>query len=151
MMAGESEHDGGRMSLWQALRASCGTRKDRQNQYRFVAWMAAWGVSFVGGIWLLENLAGMHRALVWSIALLPNLFAIAALFAYLRFLREADELVRRIQLEGLAVGFGVGAIYAMGYFLFERIGAPILGADDIVFAMMMGWVFGQFVGTWRYR
>lgn len=141
----------GRMSFWQALAASCGTATDRRNQYRFTGWMLAWGVSFVAGVWLLETSTGLHRGVATAIAVMPNVFALAALVAYLRFLREADELVRRIQLEGLATGFGAGAIFAMGYFLLERIGAPVLTADRTIFVMMIGWVFGQLVGTWRYR
>ena len=30
--------------------------------------------------------------------------------SYIRFLRVADELLRKIQLEGFALGFGLGAV-----------------------------------------
>ena len=138
-------------SIWRAIVACSGTAADRRNQYRFVAWLAGWAVSFVAATWLLETYDELGRGTAWSIAVVPNLFAIAALFAYLRFLREADELVRRIQLEGLAFGFGAGVIFAMAYFTLERLGVPQLTGDRVVFVMMMAWVVGQLAATWRFR
>jgi hypothetical protein len=137
--------------FWQAVKACSGTAADRRNQYRFVAWLSGWGVTFVGASWLLQNNENFGQALAWSIAILPNLFSVAALIAYLKFLREADELVRRIQLEGLAFGFGAGVIFAMAYFTLEHIGVPKLTGDRTIFVMMMGWVVGQLAATWRYR
>jgi len=140
-----------RAGIWQAVKACSGTAADRRNQYRFVAWLFGWGVTFVGASWLLQNNENIGQALAWSIAILPNLFSVAALFAYLKFLREADELVRRIQLEGLAFGFGAGVIFAMACFTLEHVGVPKLTGDRTIFVMMMGWVIGQLAATWRYR
>ena len=140
-----------RMSFWQAVIACSGTAADRRNQYRFVTWLFLWAVTFVGATWVLDSVERLSVTLAWSVAILPNLFSILALLAYLRFLREADELVRRIQLEGLAFGFGAGVLIAMAYFTLERVGVPELAADRAVFVMMIGWAVGQLAATWRYR
>ncbi len=63
----------------------------------------------------------------------------------------ADELLRKIQLEGLALGFGAGVIFAMSYQLLERAGAPQLQVSDTVVVMMVGWAVGQLLGLRRYR
>ena len=56
-----------------------------------------------------------RAAAAWSVAILPDALGIGALLAYVRFLQRADELMQRIQLEGLALGFGVGVVFATGY------------------------------------
>ncbi|HSM15358.1 MAG TPA: hypothetical protein VLA66_14925 [Thermoanaerobaculia bacterium] len=48
---------------------------------------------------------------------------LAASLACLRFLREADELLRKIHLEGMAYGFGVAFVLSTGAPLAERAGA----------------------------
>lgn len=140
-----------RMTLWQTICAGSGTAADRRNQLWFVAWTFAWAATFVVASWVLKN----HREAVgvggWALALLPNIFAIGAMLAYLKFLRNADELLRRIQLEGLAIGFGTGIIFAIGYQLLERAGAPALAVDDFMLVLCGGWVAGQLAATWRYR
>ena len=150
-MADLKQGDDQPSGLWKAVVACSGTEADRRNQYRFVAWLAVWGVTFLGATWLLQNNENLGPTLAWSVAILPNLFSVAALFAYLKFLREADELVRHIQMEGLAFGFGAGVIFAMAYFTLERVGVPELTGDKTIFVMMMGWVVGQLVATWKYR
>ena len=140
-----------RMTLWQTICAGSGTAADRRNQKWFVAWTFAWAATFVVASWALKN----HREALgvggWALALLPNIFAIGTMLAYLKFLRNADELLRRIQLEGLAIGFGTGIIFAMGYQLLERAGAPALAVDDFMLVLCGGWVAGQLIATWRYR
>ena len=86
----------------------------------------------------------------WAVALAPNVLGITLLFSYLHMLREMDELVRRIQLEGLALGFGVGVIFATGYQLLERAGAPEWGNEPVVI-MMIAWIVGQLIAIRRYR
>jgi hypothetical protein len=87
----------------------------------------------------------------WVVALLPDLFALGVVLAYVRFLRGADELMRRVQLEGLALGFGAGFFFAMGYRLLERAGAPGLDINDASIPMLIAFFAGQTIALWRYR
>jgi hypothetical protein len=59
----------------------------------------------------------------WVVAAVPAVLGGAAIVAYLRFLRMTDELNRMIQVQGLAVGFGVWFLLTMSWKLFERAGA----------------------------
>ena len=144
------DSDANRMSWWAIIKACSGTAADRRNQYWFLGWMFAWAVSFVAATWALVGLEP-DGAAAWLIAAGPNVFSVAALLAYLRFLRMADELLRQIQLEGLALGFGAGALFAVGYQLLELAGAPQAQLSDLAGVMMVAWAAGQLLATRRYR
>lgn len=145
------EHrDATRRSWWQLIKSCSGTRADRRNQYWFVAWTLAWGVSFVAAGWALKNQPELSVRLIWLAVIVPNAFAVAALLAYLRFLRMADELLQKIQLEGLAFGFGAGVIFCLAVQLLEQAGVLSLDAADIAAVMMFAWVFGQLISMRRY-
>jgi hypothetical protein len=70
--------------------------------------------------------------------------------SYMHFLRHADELLRKIQVEGLALGFGAGMVFMLGYRLLERMGAPKLDIADGVLPMVLFWAIGQYLGYRRY-
>ena len=138
-------------SWWQAIKGCSGTEIDRRNQYWFSAWTLAWAVSYVAASWTLKGDSDLATPLVWLLVAVPNIVAIGVVFAYLRFLRMADELLRKIQLEGLALGFAAGVLVTAGYQLVEAAGAPQLETDHIIVVMIFSWTIGQLLGIWRYR
>jgi hypothetical protein len=138
-------------SWWQVIKSCSGTKLDRRNERRFSAWCLAWAVSYVAASWTLKADLDIAAPLVWFLVAAPNLIAIVAVFAYLRFLRMADELLRKIQLEGLALGFAAGVLVTAGYQLAEAAGAPELQTDLIIVVMIFSWTIGQLLGIWRYR
>ena len=69
----------------------------------------------------------------------------------MRFLRMTDELQRRIQIEGLAVGFGVGWIFAIGYLVMQSAGAPALPVTAMILVMTGGWIVGNLLAIRHYR
>jgi hypothetical protein len=142
--------DGNRKSWWEIVKACSGTAADRRNQYWFLGWMSAWAVSFVAGAWALKW-HGLQGVAAWLVAVVPAVFSVGALLAYLRFLKMADELIRQMQLEGLALGFGVGVVFAMGYQLLEYAGAPQFQLSDLAGVMMIAWAGGQLLAMRRYR
>jgi len=70
--------------------------------------------------------------------------------SYLVFLRQADELLRRIQTEALAMGFAAGAVFSLLYPLFAGLGAPRLGENVTAAVMMLSWGAASWIGTRRY-
>ena len=141
----------GRRTLWETVVACSGTAADRRNQYRVLVWCLIWAIGFVAAAWALRSTVGLDARAAWAVALAPMALSIPPLLAYLRFLRSTDELLRKIQLEGLALGFGAGAILGLGYPLLERIGAPPLSPSTTVAVMMIAWAIGQLLGALRYR
>ncbi len=124
--------------------------RDKKNETRFTLLTAAWGLSFLAATAFLsaDTTAGLPMRA--GIAIVPTLIGIAAIAAYVRFVREADELIRMIHLVSLALGFGAGMLFMLGYRLFERIGAPVLDMDDALLAMVLVWAGAQFLLSRRY-
>ena len=138
-------------SWWQVIKSCSGTELDRRNEYWVSAWTLAWAVSYVAASWTLKADLDLATPLVWFLVAAPNLIGIVVVFAYLRFLHMTDELLRKIQLEGLALGFAAGVLVTAGYQLVEAAGAPQLETDYIIVVMIFSWTIGQILGIWRYR
>ncbi|MBK6768279.1 MAG: hypothetical protein IPG72_04495 [Ardenticatenales bacterium] len=123
---------------------------DTRNMRRFSAWCMAWAVAFVAAIFAFERGAAPGSPVAWLLVAVPTLVGLQTIRAYLHFLREADELQRRIQFEALAFGFCVGVVCMMSYRLLERAGWPKLDINDTFVVMMFGWAFGMIRGARRY-
>ncbi len=138
-------------TLWQKILCGSGSKQDQRNQIHFVIWTFLWALSLVAVTWGLKSDYDFPYRLDWLLAIVPTLLGIAVLISYIRFLRETDEMLRKIQLEGLAIGFGVGVLFTAGYQLFETVGAPAIDSHDTVAIMMFAWVFGQLLAMRRYQ
>ena len=131
----------------------CGdyTPRDKENMQRYVLAVVAWTTSFAVATVLLRFNRDALGPVAYAVAVIPTLFGIGVIYSYVRFLREADELVRRVHLEALAVGFGVGMLFMMGYRLFERVGAPKLDMNDPLLVMALAWSGWQIIAMRRYQ
>ena len=143
----EKSHD--TRSIWSRLGGE-GTATDRANTRLLNGWSLAWALLIVAAAWTLKFVA-MPETVQWIVALAPNLIALVVLQRYLRFLRMTDELLRRIHLEGLAVGFGSSYIFTIGYLIAEGAGAPPLNLAFLVVVMTTGWLAGNITAMKRYR
>jgi len=145
------EREENRVSFWQRITFGVGTAVDRRNNRRFTVWCIAWAAALIGATWIVETYDSVVGPIAWLVALSPNVFAIGALVAYLRFLRMADEMQRRIQIEGLAIGFGTGWIFAIGYLVAQSAGAPEIPLTAIILVMTAGWIAGNIIAVRHYR
>ena len=71
---------------------------------------------------------------------------------FMRFLRELDELQRKIQLESLALSMGIGVVGGVTYSLLAT--AKFISdaeASDVILLMAIAYVAGVIVGQIRYR
>ncbi|MEM1436579.1 MAG: hypothetical protein AAGG11_21190 [Pseudomonadota bacterium] len=136
-------------SFWSRLSGE-GTATDRANTQLLNRWSLAWALLIVAAAWTLRYVA-MPAPAQWAVALAPNLIALVVLQRYLRFLRMTDELLRRIHLEGLAVGFGTSYIFAIGYLIAQGAGAPPLNLTFFILAMTTAWLVGNITAMKRYR
>lgn len=125
--------------------------RDLRNSLRYLLAIFVWAIFFTGGSQLIKRGLLAEGPAVWIVALLPTIAAIFVVLAYLRFLREADELQRIIQLKALAIGFG-GTFFAVsGYRMLERAGAPPADLGDFTLVMAVLFSLGSVLGTWYYR
>jgi phosphoglycerol transferase MdoB-like AlkP superfamily enzyme len=139
-----------RRGWWQLAKVRGGTETDQHNYLVLVAWLIVWAVVFLLATWVLQEDMGLSTPVKWLLAVIPTAFAIIALFAYLRFLRMGNELLRRTQLDALALGCGAGVLFGIGYQLFEHVGAPSMQVSHIIIVMTCGWVAGLLLGMRRY-
>ncbi len=132
------------------IRERCEPSRTRSRELRLAAVTLLWAVTFVGATRLLKSELLPAGIVPWLVALAPSVAAGFVLAAYVRFLREADELQRLIQLQGLAAGFGGGFFVLCGYSLFEQLGASPAGIE-LVAVMPFLYVIGVLVGERKYR
>lgn len=136
-------------SFWARCRDT--TQRDLRNSLRILAALLAWAVCFVGGSQLIKRGLLPAGVVSWAVAALATVAGIVVLVAYARYLREADELHRMIQLQALALGFGGTFVAIAGYRVFERAGAPAIDVADYTLVMVILYSIGLVVGWWRYR
>lgn len=124
-----------------------------RNQRRVVLWSLVWMSSWVAVTlaltsgWLASGAPGIVAAVVSSS------LGIGTVLAYRRFLKEADEVQRRIELEALAMAFGVGVVGGFAYWLLERSGAVPIAKTDLLYVlagMCLTYSAGVLLGKRRY-
>ncbi len=123
------------------------SESDRRNQRRFILICVVWALSFAGANRALDS-GSLPTAADWLVASAPVVLGIVAISLYLRMWREMDELMRRIQLEGLGLGFGAGVVFVTGYGLFELAGAPAWGNRPLA-VMLFAWAAGSMLAIRR--
>lgn len=132
--------------------AACGMpRRDQRNQRLILIWWLGWMLSWLGVLWAVKRglLDGGVAATAAAIA--SSLLALGGIAAYRRYLREADELRRKIELDALAAAFAVGAVGGLVYWLFAEIGTVTeAGLPEMAMAMIATHSLGVMVGHWRY-
>jgi len=132
--------------------AGCGyTATDRRNLRRFNAWTFVWMAIWLAATWLFRGEAVTAGPLAWALVLITVLLGLQVMRSYVHFLRQADELLGKIQMEALALGFGAGMVFMVAYRLCERLGAPRLDSSDPMVVMIFVWAFSQWLVARRYR
>ena len=131
----------------------CGpiTAEGKRHDILVAAYCLAWGLSFVGAAQVIKKGLVPAGPVAWLIAALPSFAAVWMLVAYTRYLRQADELQRLIQLQAMGWGFGGGFFAICGYSLFEPLGAPAIDAVTLAVIMPVLFAIGILAGWWRYR
>ena len=117
---------------WSGLR-----ERDKANEKRTNLWAGIWIVSLlIAGASTRSSIG--PEWLGWTIGGLSLIPGALLVMSYLRLLREADELLRKIQLEALAIGFGAGFVCGMTAMLLTP-PSEIWGMAAII-PMILGYV-----------
>lgn len=137
----------------EALRASCrAPARDRRNELRILLWMAVWVGTWLLLHWALKNERLEAGTLAFGAITVTVLLGLGTIRAYQRFLREADELRRKVELDGLALGFGAGTIAAFTFVLLESSGVALdLRIVEVVAVMFFAYSVGVVLGLRRYQ
>jgi hypothetical protein len=125
-------------------------QRDRRNQRRVIPWAFVWAFSFIA-VTLGITKEGWPFGVTLAGVIGNSLFGIATVLAYRRFLQETDELRRKIEVEALALAFGVGLVGGLSYWLLLVSGAvPVWGFALVFSAMVVTYSVGVLIGRRRY-
>jgi len=116
----------------------------------FYTAMFAYAVLLLASVFLTNHASPS----VWwrmPLALTPMVPIFFVVRAFLRFFHRIDELQRRIQLEALALSFGVTCVVTFSYSLLEYAGFPPLSWIWLPPFMMMLWSLGVCMASRRYQ
>ena len=131
-----------------------GCATDYPREYVKSAWIGVvWFVAYFGARLLLKvtGLPSWERV---AISLIPIPFFLWFLWRFVKGMRLADELQRRIQLEALAIAFPLSIVLLMTLGLLQR--AIDLPMNDWSYAhtwlyLPLFYIFGQSWAARRYR
>ena len=133
-----------------AINSSLYTPRDAQKLRVFNVWFMSAVFFFITSTILIGETTLAPGAVGWALTATTIVLLAISVRAYLIFLRGADELLRKVQLEAFAASSGAAIVFMLGYRLCERLGAPKLDVDDPI--MVMAIVFGvvHLLATQRY-
>jgi hypothetical protein len=101
--------------------------------------------------WLLEK-RELGAAARLGLALIPVAAYVFCLVSYLRLIRLADELQRRIHLEALAIAFPSSAVAVFACEYLRKAGFITEFKPDYVLMIMLGlWALGFLIARRRYQ
>lgn len=141
----------GKLTLRQTAKVCAGTDLDRRNYLVSILWLSGWAVAFVYTKSFQEGSPGEQTVMIWVLTIATTAIGSIALYCYARFLQLADGILRQIQLESLACGFGTAIIVGVGYSPFENLGLPTLQVDHLIVAMTIGWIAGHLISLLNLR
>lgn len=132
--------------------ASCQgmTARDRRNARVTNWWLAGWMVCFLGSAFAMRGGYLLAGPFAWAAIALCTVLGLLVVHFYMRFIREADELLRKIQLEALAIGFGAAFVGNFTLSLVERLHGLAFDIGDLFMLMVFFYLVGIVVGTRRY-
>jgi uncharacterized protein YacL len=134
---------------------SFGTPRDRRNKLASIGWSILLMASMVSAALLLKTGIASTPALRALIVAVPIVLIVPWLLANLRFLRETDELVRKVHMEGMAIGFWTAFAVGVGYVILEGAGLPrirpSMAVAILVAVMSFGYAIGRALASKRYR
>lgn len=128
-----------------------GTPEGRRATRYYIFWSMAWAFSHVGATWLLRS-RGPHPGWIEALVIaFPLGLSLVMLGSFLQVLQRADELMRKIQVDALALGFGVMVLVAFGNSLLESAGSSTLDLDLLATLGIAGYGLGVLAGLFRHK
>lgn len=133
---------------------ACGdaTARDRRNLGRYQLALVLFALVYLAANYLVAAGQVPPGGAGWLVAIIPSAVALLPVAAFVRFLSEADELQRVIQLQALALGFAAGFVLWPSIRLLERLGTPVSQWHTVLpMAIIAGYVVGIALNRRRFR
>lgn len=115
-------------------------------------WIFAWAISLIG-ISFMADRDWYSSPVIVAIGLaVHGGIGICMILAFRKFLAEADELQRKIQLDALALSVGVTILaFSISSLLAKSDVLPEMDTTGLLVAMSFGYCGGLLLGWRRYR
>lgn len=124
-------------------RATSSERRTWRNTRATFLWALVFVASFLAGKVVFENAAwAPDPPLAWVLSALPLIPGALAFRAFLRFFREADEMIREIYVEGLLYGVAAVMVFWGAIQLPEHVWLAKVRADTVITVLLGGFCFG---------
>jgi len=137
-----------KMGFWMRCFASSG---EIRNALRLNGWLLAWALSWAGASRGIKHEWMPAGGPTYLAILISTGIGVGLILAYRRFLRDGDELQRKIQLDALAISLGVGLVGTGAYRLTERAGMVAeTDVSNIILLIAVAYSIAVVVGNWRY-
>jgi len=125
--------------------------RDIKNAIIVNFWLLAWAISLV----VLTTISGYEWYAKWmsmsGLAIHIGI-SVGMIMVVKRFLSEAEDLERKIQLDALALSVGISIVVFSSYSLLEKvIDVPELSAAYLIVIMSIGYALGLIFGRMRLR
>jgi peptidoglycan/LPS O-acetylase OafA/YrhL len=117
-------------------------RRNRGNRRNMQLWSLAWAMAYIGSAYLIR-FAAIGAQTVVALAVVTGAMGLGALLAYRRFLRDADELQRKIELDALALGVGAGVVGGTAIHVLEQ--GTLLGEYALTAVLML--IFATYIAA----
>jgi len=106
-------------------------------------------IFFFGSVYMITHEIGNSFQTILAFApVIPGFFFIVALG---NAISSLDELQRRIQVEAIAIGFGLTALITMTFGLIGLTGTPQPNWMYVTVIMTFSWLAGKLWTRWKYR
>lgn len=102
-----------RRAHWWSAFCGSATPADIRNNRRLIVAMVVWMAAFLGSITAMNRFGRESPGISTAALAVAVLAWVPVVLAYLRFLRETDELTRMIQTKAMAVGFAAGLLASL--------------------------------------
>lgn len=96
------------------------------------------------------QLLGEQNPLRYVVVLTPVIPLIFAFIAYLRYLRDVDELERKIQLEGVSISLATTMFITLALGFLEMVDVPKLPMIWVPIMMIATWGAGVTIAKQKY-
>jgi hypothetical protein len=126
--------------------------RDLKNANLVNIWALAWAAS-LAIISFISKYEWYSATLPITVAFVLNSgIGVGMILAYKRFLKELDEMERKIQLDALALSVGVTLVAFGGFSILGKAGmAPELQASSLIMLIALTYMAGIIVGRIRFQ
>jgi hypothetical protein len=136
------------MTLWIVTKTTTNptTRAGRRYLVEIAIFMTAYAAICL--FWLFHGASGHSRIAIALLAMIPAVFAFAAI---VRYLLRTDEFFRKLLVESSAIAGGATALLALMYSLLEGAGFPKQHAIWTYSTFMIIWLVASLFIRRRYK